>query len=383
MAARLRWFAHDSPERSMLAAFVVGRIVVVGAAIIAEAQKGLAVAPAFSSTGARVLWTDTPILSSLSSWDGVNYLLLAAGGYAGNPRNGPFPLSVFFPGYPATIAVSRVSGIDSALAGVVLSNVAFLAALFVVLRLGRLVVSEYQARSGAVFLALAAGGTAFSMVYSDSLFILVSASSLLAAQRGRAAVAGALFAIAAVTRLPGVALGIPLLMILWRAAPDRRTSVPWLVLGPVSVAFFLVYLGWAGGDLLAPLHGQAVWDAASRGALPEVANSAAPGSSIPILGNALLVGTAFIILFVVTAVAGILAHRAGVAAPYTLWILIAALTVLASGRLVSADRYLAIAFPVGWVVAAAGRSARIAWALFSIAVLAATSYLSFRLVLPP
>lgn len=80
---------------------------------------------------------------------------------------------------------------------------------------------------------------------------------------------------------------------------------------------------------------------------------------------------------------GILAHRAGVGAPYAVLILIAVLSVLVSGRLVSADRYLAVAFPVGWVIAATGRPARVAWTLVSIAVLATTAYLSFRLVLAP
>lgn len=383
VAASLRRFAGDPAIRSVLAAFVIGRLVVLASAVIAESQRAMSAATAVTSTGSRVLWTDLPILSSLTSWDGVNYLLLAAGGYGGNPANGPFPLSVFYPAYPASIATTRAVAGDGALAAVGLSNVAFVAALFLVLRLGRLVVTEQQARTGAVFLALAAGGTVFSMAYTDSLFLLVSAASLLSAERGRAPLAGALFAMAAVTRLPGIALGLPLLMILWRTGPDRRRTLPWLALGPLALACFLAYLGMVGGDPLAPLRGQAVWDAAYRGAVPEVGDPTIAGSQIPILGNPLLVGVAFISLLVVTAVTGILAHRAGVGAPYAVLILIAVLSVLVSGRLVSADRYLAVAFPVGWVIAATGRSVRVAWTVFSIAVLAATAYLSFRLVLPP
>lgn len=285
VAASLRRFAGDSATWSVLAALVLGRVVVLGAAALAESQRAVSAATAVTSTGSRVLWTDMPILSSLTSWDGVNYLLLAAGGYGGNPANGPFPLSVFYPAYPASIAMTRAVAGDGALAAVLLSNVAFVAALFVVLRLGRLVATEQQARMGAIFLAIAAGGTAFSMAYTDSLFVLVSAASLLAAERGRAALAGALFAVAAVTRLPGIALGLPLLMILWRTGPDRRTTLPWLALGPLAVACFLAYLGIAGGDLLAPLHGQAVWDAANRGALPEIVDPAISGLQIPILGT--------------------------------------------------------------------------------------------------
>jgi hypothetical protein len=383
IASSLRRFVGDPAIRAVLAAFVVGRMVVVASAAIAESQRGVSVATAISSTGSRVLWTDTPILSSLTSWDGVNYLLLAAGGYGGSPTNGPYPLSVFFPAYPASIAATRAVAGDGALAAVLISNVAFVSALLVVLGLGRLVVSEQQARLGAVFLALAAGGTAFSMAYTESLFLLVSATSLLAAERGRAALAGALFAAAAVTRVPGIALGLPLLMILWRTAPDRRAALAWLTLGPLAVVGFLVYLGTVGVDPLEPLRGQAAWDPAYRGALQGIVDLPVSGSQIALLANPLLLRVAFVSLFALTAVAGIRAHRAAVGLPYAVLILIAVLSVLASGRLMSADRYLAVAFPVGWVIAGTRHSARIAWVLFSIAILAVTSYLSFSFVLLP
>jgi hypothetical protein len=382
VAELLRRFAGDLSSWAVLAAFVLGRGVVLASAAIAESQRGVSVATAISSTGSRVLWTDIPILSSLTSWDGVNYLLLAAGGYGGNPTNGPYPLTVFFPAYPAAISATRAVAGDGALAAVLLSNVAFVAALFVVLHLGRLVVTEQQARLGVVFLALAAGGTAFSMAYTDSLFLLVSAASLLAAERGRAPLAGVLFAVAAVTRLPGIALGLPLLMILWRTGPHRRATLPWLILGPLAVAGFLAYLGMVSGDPLGPLRGQAAWDAAYHGALPAVVDSTSSGTP-SFLESPLLIRVAITSVFVVTGVTGILAYRTGVGPPYAVLILIAVLSVLASGRLMSADRYLAVAFPVGWVIAATRRSTRVAWTLISIAVLALTSYLSFRLVLVP
>jgi hypothetical protein len=172
-------------------------------------------------------------------------------------------------------------------------------------------------------------------------------------------------------------------MILWHTEPDRRKTLAWLALAPLALACFLAYLGMVGGDPLAPLRGQAVWDAAYRGAVPEVGDPTIAGSQIPILWSPELVRVAFISLFAVTAVAGLLARRAGVGPPYAVLILIAVLSVLASGRLMSADRYLAVAFPVGWVIAATRRSARVAWTLFSIVVLAATSYLSFRFVMVP
>ncbi|MFH1474823.1 MAG: mannosyltransferase family protein [Chloroflexota bacterium] len=369
--------------RWVLAAFVLGRAVVLGAAALAESQSSLVAAPAVSSTGAQMLWTDVPILSSLTSWDGVNYLLLAANGYAGNPANGPFPLSVFFPVYPATIAASRLVGGNGALAAVLISNMAFVVALLVVLQLGRRVVGEEQARRGSMFLALVAGGTAFSMAYTESVFLLVSAGALLAAERGRAGWAGILFGLAAVTRLPGVALGLPLALILWRTRPDRGAAMPWLLLGPATLGAFPAYLGAIGGDPLGPIRGQAVWIAAFAGRLPEVAGPSGPAVIIPILGDPRVVGTAVILLLAVTVVCTLLARRARVTAPYVLLMAIAVLTVLAPGRLVSADRFLAVAFPIGWVIATAARPLQIAWVVFSVAMLAATAYLSFRLLLPP
>jgi hypothetical protein len=51
----------------VLAAFLLGRLAVLAAAVLAEAQRGITAAAAVSPTGAKMLWTDVPILSGLTS----------------------------------------------------------------------------------------------------------------------------------------------------------------------------------------------------------------------------------------------------------------------------------------------------------------------------
>jgi hypothetical protein len=157
--------------------------------------------------------------------------------------------------------VTRAVTGDGALVAVLLSNVAFVAALFVVLSLGRLVVTEQQALLGAVFLALAAGGTAFSMAYTDSLFLLLAVGTLLAAERGSRPLAGLLGLLAGLTRLQGALLCLPLI-VLFALADGRRPRLSWLwALGPpAGLVAFCVGLAQVTGDFFSPIAAQKTWD---------------------------------------------------------------------------------------------------------------------------
>ena len=73
---------------------------------------------------------------------------------------------------------------------------------------------------------------------------------------------GALLAVAAISRAPGILLVLPILL-LYVQRDGWRPTRDWLplLLAPVALALYLGYLGWLTGDFLAPIHAQVHWDA--------------------------------------------------------------------------------------------------------------------------
>ena len=141
--------------------------------------------------------------------------------------------------------------------------------------------------------ALAPMAFFFSAVYSESLYLALSVGLFWCARQGRWAWVGVLGALAAATRSTGLVLMLPALMLylygpredcapdfafepLRVAGGDRarrlkvfvcrlrpryrlRMNVLWLTLLPAGLGVYMVYLGLAGGDPLAPFHAQDVW----------------------------------------------------------------------------------------------------------------------------
>jgi hypothetical protein len=243
----------------LLALFLVTRLVMVGCAVVVE--RLVAPDPA-GPAGSTLRATDRPLLASLTSWDSVYFLGIAADGYRAGPVNGPYPEVVFFPLYPAMVgAAAGVLGGDLPLAAVLVANLAGLAALFAVFALARRRLAPDAALLATTLVAVQPGAVALGMAYSDSLFLLLAAGSLLAAERGSRPLAGLLALLAALTRLQGAVLMVPL-MVLFALADGRRPRASWLwALGPLlGLVAFCLAIGRLTGDPLTPIAAQASWD---------------------------------------------------------------------------------------------------------------------------
>jgi hypothetical protein len=253
-ATTWRWAATR-----LVALFIVTRLLLLGCAIAVE--RLVAPDPA-GPAGSTLQATDRPVLASLTSWDAVYYLGIARDGYQPGPVNGPYPEVVFFPLYPTVVgATAGLVGGDLPLAGVLVANAAGLAALFVVFALARRRLGPNGALLATTLVAVQPGAVAFAMAYSDSVFLLLAVGSLLAAERGSRPLAGVLAALAALTRLQGALLFLPLL-VLFAGADGRRPRPSWLwALGaPLGLAGFCLAIGRVTGDPLAPIVTQVTWD---------------------------------------------------------------------------------------------------------------------------
>ncbi len=341
--------------RTLLAAIVISRAVVLLAAFVAE--QIVTVNPRLTSGDG------SPILRSLTAWDGWWYLGIARDGYHAAPLVDGYHDYAFLPLWPALIRL--LSWPWPSLAGpiaVVLANVLFVAGLFILVRLGEKVVGPERAVAGAAILAIFPFSAVFSMAYAESLFLCLSTGAFLAAERDRRALAGILVALAAMTRLQGAVLALPVWLVLFLHDGRRlRASQAWLLLGPLAALAILGGVTLIAGGPQAYGSAQAAWGRVGVG-------GAAPGESLGSLLSLLnvvqlvtLLGAVFLLVFV---------RPDRIPLPYAAVSVLSLGLVFASGSLESIGRHVMSAFPNVWLLA--GRRARwfrVAWPIGSVALL--------------
>jgi hypothetical protein len=362
--ARARVLAsHFRLDAGLIAIFVASRIVVLGAALVAEYL--------IPRNPALVPGADGPILRSLTTWDGWYYLGIVANGYQADPVAGAYSNVAFPPLYPALVQLLSLPIPSYAgVVAVLVSNVAFVLALGLMVRLGEHHIGRRRASLAAGLLAIYPFASVFAMAYSESLFLLVMLAAFLAAERGHRAWAGIFFALTVVSRTQGVALILPLAILMLRQDGWRpRTSMLWLALGPLAAVAFLAYIAGVTGSTTAFLDATEAWGRTGIG-------SYEPGETIgtaftPYLGALLFTLLATMFLFVF-----IRADRIPI--EYALVPILPIVADLLSGSLESVGRHTMVAFPLLWILANRRSVAiRRGWPLVSAALFAIVALLSF------
>jgi hypothetical protein len=199
-----------------------------------------------------------PLLSPLARWDAVWYLRIAESGYGGSDVR-----AAFFPFYPLLVrAVAAPFGASPGallVAAYVVSLAAFLGALVLLHRLVWLELGRPLAQPALLLLAVFPAAVFFGAPYSESLFLLLAVGAFYAARTGRWAWAGAAAAAAAGTRSAGVLLLLPVAMLWWSARPRQPANAAWLLLAPLGLAAYALFLGLAEGDAWRFLDVQDAW----------------------------------------------------------------------------------------------------------------------------
>lgn len=231
--------------------FVVVRVVwtvwagVVVGVVPAATEADEAVRPYWG----EVALVDGPAGALLGSWqrfDTMHYLFLAREGY--DAQNSVFP-----PLYPLLIwgagALFRPVLDQSAylVAALLISNLAALGLFLLFYRLAREKLGERDGRRALLYLALFPTSFFLFAGYSESLFLLLVLGTMWAIGKARPGLAGGLGFLAALTRLTGWVLVVPLLYEGWQ----RRAKMGWLdwaalCLPAVGSAVFLGWRAWAG-----------------------------------------------------------------------------------------------------------------------------------------
>src|ERR1700682_3859878 len=213
--------------------------------------------------GQYQIFPGTQLWNLLYHWDSFWYARIVAHGYDYAP--GVQSSVDFFPLLPICIyALRAITGMGTALAGLLIANAALLTA---VILLRRLIALDFPPPSRVaertVWLLLLCPMTFFhSAIYTESLFLMFSIGALLLARQGRWAAAGLMGALLTGTHGKGIFILVPLLWEALVASKHEQENAGifrsrwWLVILPSGLVAFAAYLQFKFGDALAFLHGQ-------------------------------------------------------------------------------------------------------------------------------
>jgi hypothetical protein len=202
------------------------------------------------------------LVGSWVHWDSTHYLSIASTGYEFYGKQ--WPNVAFFPLYPLLIrAAAPLTGGDMALAGVLVAQVAFFAAMLLLYDLLAHDFGDTPAYRGLVLLLALPTSFFFAAAYSEALALLLLVAAIWALRRKRWWLAGAAGFLLALTRLPGVLIA-PILAAAymhdrgwnWRAV---RGPIAAALLPPLGLALFMLFQWWRFDTPFAFLIAQQRW----------------------------------------------------------------------------------------------------------------------------
>jgi Gpi18-like mannosyltransferase len=199
-----------------------------------------------------------PSWELFTHWDGAWYQRIIQMGYdyeAGVDRRAAV---VFFPAFPLLCWFLMRLGLSYAMAGVMISNAAFLGTMVLLYRWVRENHSRNVARWSLIALGFMPCALYSIMAYTESLFLLSTLGALYYFRQRRYRLATFWGIIATATRPPGLLLVPALLWVSWR---QKRSSVAYIsaLLMSFGCGLFTLYCAWRFGHPFAWVTSHRAW----------------------------------------------------------------------------------------------------------------------------
>jgi Gpi18-like mannosyltransferase len=193
-----------------------------------------------------------------SHWDGKWYIEIANLGYS-YADDGQHHSVAFYPLFPLLVRGLTTLGMQVEVAGVFINSLAFLAALVLVY----FWVEQQYHTSAAKWTTSVLAWCPFSLfctvIYTEELFLFLTASALRAFEKGEYIWAAFCAALTTATRGPGVALIPAFLLVAWR---EKKPPLAYVVgfTSVIGLFSFSLYCAIRFGDALAFVHVQKGWE---------------------------------------------------------------------------------------------------------------------------
>lgn len=288
------------------------------------------------------------------------YIAIAELGY----EPGPFDTNrqhswAFFPLFPLVLRAAARLTVEYPLTGVALSNIFLLLALILLHRTVRAFgYEEGDADRTVFYLAVFPTSYFFSLPLTESMFLCLTVGSFYAARREAWWTAGLLGALASATRVNGVLLLPALGLLYWqryRLGGLRSAKLAGLLMVPLGLLAYMLYLHWLTGNALAFKDAQVSWDRGTGLFWRPLVDYAKHFRQIGIPWNFKLLNFASAMLAFVCAFA-LAKRREWALAVYTV---LAVVVPLSSMSLQGLDRYVMVIFPVFMMLAVVGRGPKV------------------------
>ncbi len=282
LVSAVRRVAVDASMRAGLFVFVLTRllilfVILLSSRIVFEPTVNTPFGAVHESTISLHHQSVAATLRRVTSGADSAWLMnIAINGYEKEPFNTAAQHTwAYFPLYPLLWRwAAKLTG-EFPLTGMALSNLFLLAALILLHRtVGAFGYEQRVADRTIFYVAAFPASYFFSLAQTESLFLLLMVSCLYAARRERWWLAGIVGALASATRFAGVFLLIPLGVLYWQAyrttavkvnpASKRvsgrvKANVVALLLVPVGLSVYMLYLKSITGDAFAFAHIQVAW----------------------------------------------------------------------------------------------------------------------------
>ncbi len=322
--------------------------------IAAVAYFSVSVLPDALDTVYHLRGTENRLLDVFGSrWDTGFYVSIVEDGYS--YQGVDLPSVAFFPLLPILMSLLRPLVGDAVVAGIVISNLALLAATILIYRL---VLEEWDAGVAARtiwYLSVFPAAVFGSAIYTESLFLLTAAGAYYLARRDRWLAAGLFGIAAALTRLHGVLVAVLLLgewWRRWRSDSQRKPSFAALAapaLTPLGTAAYMVFCWRTFGNPLAFASAASAWGRVPQGpfvTMTEALQAPEGGWLSGLLAGTVhvdnLIDLSMVLLFLMLGCALLALRRWGEG----FFVVLGVTLSFGSGLLMSQRRYMWVLFPV-------------------------------------
>jgi len=330
----------NAAVRDVAITFVVSRAAVI---VIAE----LAAMVVAQRPGTHAVVSTIPILAVWGRWDAVHYIDIASSGYYGTDM-------AFFPLYPMLIALlGKLTG-SHLVAGLVISNAALFVGLIFFYKLVEHQYNRQVAHRAVFYISIFPTAIFFSAVYTESLFLALTVASFYFIREHKWLTAGIIGFFAALTRVEGVLLIVPM-AIEWLRSPGARAVAQYpleqlirpllgMALIPLGLASYMTYLWILTGDPLYFSHVQINWHRHLAPPWVSVRNSL---TLLAHAHNGNMIANQFLeLVFTLLMVALLIAAFRRLSPTYWSYMALSILVPMSTSSLMSMPRFALVLFPM-------------------------------------